>query len=182
MDDSESDAKGEKEKGPNVLPLTELSGNYTIVPDASLVDFKLGKKGKETKGQFKKVSGSFSIPDDLSKAKVNVVMDMKDFTTFNKMRDKSLAGEDYFKTDQYPKMTFKGSGFEEKGENVYEVAGTFTMLGKSKPVTIKLQRIEMEDRIVLIGSGSLDRTEFGMTPNANEGNVVSFNYQAELQK
>lgn len=182
IDSTGSDNKGEEVQGPKVLPLTELSGKYTIIEDASLVDFKLGQEGKETKGRFKKISGSFSIPEDLSKATVNVMMDMKDFTTFNSMRDESLRSEEYFNTARYPNMSFKGTGFTATGENVYEVEGTFRMLGKSNPVTIQLQRVELEDRIVLIGSGSLDRTKFGMTPNANEGNIVSFNYQAELQK
>ncbi len=182
IDGSGTDENGEEVKGPTVLPLTELSGNYSIQTDASVVQFELGKEGSRTKGQFKKVSGSFNITEDLSKASVNVVMKMKDFTTFNKMRDKSLASDDYFNTDRYPQMTFKGTGFVDKGNDLYEVEGTFTMLGKSKPVTVKLQRVELEDRIVLIGSGSLDRTEFGMTPNANEGNVVDFNYQVDLQK
>ncbi|MCR9172282.1 MAG: YceI family protein [bacterium] len=176
------DENGEEVKGPEVLPLNELSGKYNIQAEESVVQFELGKEGSRTKGQFKKVSGTFNITEDLTKASVNVVLDMKDFTTFNSMRDKSLRGEDYFHTDRYPKMTFKGTGFVEKGDGLYEVEGSFTMLGKSKPVTVKIQRIKLEDRIVLIGSGSLDRTEFGMTPNANEGNVVDFNYQAELQK
>lgn len=182
MDGGGTDENGEKVAGPTVLPLTELSGSYSIQPDASVVQFNLGKEGAKTKGKFKKVSGSFNITEDLSKATVNVVMNMKDFTTFNGMRDKSLRGEDYFNTKRYPEMKFKGTGFDGKGNDVYEVAGTFTMLGKSKPVTVKLQRIELEERIVLIGSGSLDRTEFGMKPNASEGNVVDFNYQVDLQK
>ncbi|PWL28786.1 MAG: hypothetical protein DCO96_08160 [Fluviicola sp. XM-24bin1] len=182
IDGSGTSEDGEEVQGPTVLPLAELSGKYTIEADASVVQFELGKEGSRTKGQFKKVSGSFNITKDLSKANVNVVMNMKDFTTFNGMRDKSLRGADYFNTDRYPKMTYKGTGFTDKGNDLYEVNGTFSMLGKSKPVTVKLQRVEVEDRIVLIGSGSLDRTEFGMTPNANEGNVVDFNYQVDLQK
>lgn len=182
MDVSGTDDSGEPVQGPTVLPMTDLSGNYSIKADESVVQFELGKEGSRTKGQFKKVSGSFSISEDLSKASVNVIMDMKDFTTFNGMRDKSLRGEDYFSTDRYPKMKFKGTGFTDKGNDLYEVAGIFTMLGKSKPVTVKMQRVELGDRIVLIGSGSLDRTEFGMSPNANEGNVVDFNYQVDLQK
>lgn len=182
IDGSGTDDDGEPVAGPTVLALTELSGKYSIISDESVVQFELGKEASRTKGQFKKVSGSFNIPEDLSKASINVVMDMKDFTTFNGMRDKSLRGEDYFNTARYPKMTFKGTGFVEKGDNLYELEGTFRMLGKSKPVTVKLQRIELENRIVIIGSGSLDRTEFGMPANANEGNVVDFNYQVDLQK
>lgn len=176
------DENGDKQEGPAALPLTELSGNYTLVEDASMVRFELGEEGGRTKGQFKKVSGSFTISEDLSKSKVNVSMKMEDFTTFNSMRDKSLQGDDYFKTDKYPKMQFQGEGFEDKGNNLFEVNGTFSMLGASKPVTVSLQRVEVEDRTILIGSGTLNRTEFGMSPSAAEGNVVDFNFQVELDQ
>ena len=173
---------GEEVEGPTVLPMSELSGNYSINPDASLVEFELGKEGAKTKGQFKKISGSFSFPEDLSKASVNVTLKMSNFTTFNSMRDESLMSDEYFSADKYPKMSFKGTGFEEVEDGLYELKGTFTMLGKTKPVIVSMQRIELEDRIVLIGSGSLDRTEFGMDPSASEGNVVDFNYQADLSQ
>lgn len=174
------DENGETKKGPTVLPLTDLSGEFVIDRDASQVQFQLGEEGAKTKGQFKKVSGSFSIPKELSEAKVRVVMKMEDFTTFNSMRDKSLQGEDYFKVDKYPQMTFEGTGFTSQGNELYEVNGKFTMLGVTKPVTVSLQRVELDDRVVIIGSGSLDRTKFGMTPSAAEGNVVDFNYQVDL--
>lgn len=173
---------GETQQGPTILPIAELSGLYKINNDASLVQFELGEEGARTKGQFKKVSGSFNISDDLSNASVDVTMKMSDFTTFNKMRDKSLQGDDYFKSDKYPDLKFKGKGFVDKGEDLFEISGKFTMLGKAKEVTVTMQRVEVEDKIVIIGSGSLDRTEFGMTPSAAEGNVVDFNYQIELNQ
>ncbi len=122
------------------------------------------------------------ITEDLSKASVSVSLDMDDFSTGSKMRDKSLRGADYFKTDKFPKMKFKATGFTEIGEDLYEAKGRFSMIGASKEVTVTLQRVELEDKIVLIGSGTLDRTEFGMAPNASEGNVVDFNYQVELSQ
>ncbi len=67
-----TDADGNKVEGPSVLKLTELSGAYEINPDASLVEFQLGPEGSITKGDFSKVSGSFMITEDLSKASVSV--------------------------------------------------------------------------------------------------------------
>ncbi|GAB5416350.1 MAG: hypothetical protein Crog4KO_10650 [Crocinitomicaceae bacterium] len=178
----ETDKDGNKVEGPEVLKLTELSGAYEIKPEASTVQFQLGPEGSITKGEFEKVSGTFLITDDLSEASVNVILDMADFSTGSKMRDKSLRGADYFKTDKFPKMKYSATGFSEVGENLYEAKGRFTMIGVSKEVTVSMQRIELEDKIVLIGSGTLDRTEFGMAPNASEGNVVDFNYQVELSQ
>ena len=54
------------------------------------------------------------------------------------------------------------------------------MLGVTKVIVVSLQRIDLNGRKILIGSGKIDRTLFGMTPDASEGNLVSFNYQVEL--
>jgi len=174
--------EGEPQEGPEVLPITELTGDYSIINDQSKIQFSLGDEGAKTNGSFKKVSGKFNFAEDLTKAKVSVELRMEDFTTFNSMRDESLEGDEYFKVDKYPTMKFQGTGFIEKSDNLYEINGEFSMLGVKKPVTVSLQRVKLEDKIVLIGSGSLDRTKFGMTPSAAEGNVVDFNYQVELQK
>ena len=174
------DENGEEQAGPVALPLMELSGNFLIEPSTSQVQFELGKEGGRTKGRFKQVSGTFIIPENLKNARLKVLLKMEDFTTFNSMRDESLRDEAYFKTDKFPKMSYEAVGFIDKGNNLFETSGKFTMLGVSKQVTVTLQRIENEGSVVLIGEGSLDRTEFGMTPSAAEGNVVDFNYQVEL--
>ena len=55
------------------------------------------------------------------------------------------------------------------------------MLGVTRKTKVSLQRIDLNGRMILIGSGKIDRTQFGMTPDASEGNVVTFNYQVELK-
>ncbi len=174
------DENGDVVAPPTVLPLSELSGPYAFVKDSSQVQFVLGKKG-ETKGMFKKVEGALVLNEDMSKSMVKVKLDMSDFTTFNKMRDEHLVGDEYFNTSKYPNMRFSGTNFKSLGNEVYEVEGSFLMLGVSKPVTVKLQRIESGDKLMLIGSGQLDRTAFGMTPSAAEGNIVDFNFQVEFR-
>jgi polyisoprenoid-binding protein YceI len=172
----------EENAGPKVLPIDDLNGRYTIIKDASKVQFELGKEGARTKGQFKKAGGEFRFSESLETSSVMVLLAMEDFTTFNKMRDESLESEEYFHVAKYPYMRFEGTGFEKIGENTFNVNGTFTMLGESNPVEVTLQRVEVDDKIVFVGSGSLDRTKFGMTPSAAEGNVVDFHYQVELDQ
>lgn len=175
------DENGEEIAPPKTLPLTELSGNYSLIADSSQIQFTLGKNG-ETKGRFKKVTGTISIASEIAQSNINVTMKMADFTTYNKMRDDHLMGDEYFNSSKYPEMRFKSSAFKELGEDRHEVTGTFVMLGVSKTVTLTLQRIELNDKIAIVGSGSLDRTEFGMTPSAVEGNVVSYEFILELKQ
>ncbi len=174
------DEEGNAIEAPNALALSEVVGTHTLLSDSSIVQFELGEGGK-TKGAFKKVSGAVIINEDGAKSSLNITLSMKDFTTFVGPRDKSLRSSDYFNIDKFPTIKYKANGFVEKGENVYELNGDFTMLGVTKKVKVSLQRIDLNGRKILIGSGEIDRTLFGMTPDASEGNVVSFNYQVELQ-
>ncbi len=165
---------------PDAIPLGEIAGNYTLIEDSSRVSFTLGENG-ETKGAFKKVTGVVNITEDPSTSVFEITMKMDDFTTFNGMRDKSLMSDDYFSADKYPTMSFKGKELTDKGDNVWEIQGTFTMLGVSKDIPVTVKRIDIEGKKVLVGAGEIDRTLFGMTPSATEGNIVSFEYQVELK-
>jgi polyisoprenoid-binding protein YceI len=72
-----------------------------------------------------------------------------------------------------------------KKEGLYELEGSFTMLGVSKPLNIELKyvgRTGSNQAPVLVGRSSIDRTEFGMKPDSKEGNVVDFEFRVELIK
>ena len=164
-----------------VLNLNELKGAYQLNSSSSNITFILGKKG-ETKGKFSNVTGEFIFGEELETTNISIVLDMKNFSTFNGFRDKSLRGEDYFKTDKFPVMTYKGNKLVKTGENQFEINGKFMMLGVVKELNVSLAGIEKENKNFLIGKGEIDRREFGMSPSATEGNVVRFEYEVELKK
>jgi polyisoprenoid-binding protein YceI len=174
------DKEGNVIEPPKALPLSEIVGKHTLISDSSSIQFELGEGGK-TKGAFKKVNGTVSINEDALKSTLDITLSMTDFTTFVFSRDESLLSDDYFNTAKFPEIKYKAAGFKLSKENEYEIEGDFTMLGVTKKIRVSLQRIDIDGRNVLIGSGEIDRTLFGMTPDASEGNVVSFNYQVELE-
>lgn len=165
----------------DALELTSLKGNYSFVPDSSRISFVLGPK-KETKGAFKKVSGKISVGETIEKSKIKVDLKLEDLTTFNQFRDESLMGDEYFSADKFPVMTYEADKIEASGNNEYTLKGEFKMLGIKKSIDVTLQLVEQNESKYLIGSGAIDRREFGMTPSATEGNVVEFTYQVMLDQ
>ena len=163
-----------------ILDLKEIVGSYTLEPSTSNVLFHLGKKG-ETKGAFKNVNGKVVLAEDITKSTFAIELAMENFTTFNSFRDESLMGDEYFKADKFPKMTYQASSIVDKGDDNYEISGDFTMLGISKNIIVSLNRIEKDGKKVIAGEGEIDRRDFGMVPSATEGNVVSFNFEVELK-
>lgn len=176
---SVSEENAVHEELPSILDLKELVGSYKLDPSNSNVQFNLGKKG-ETKGAFKNVTGTVLLMEDITKSKFDIKLDMKDFTTFNAFRDESLRGDDYFKADKFPTMTYRSKSISDKGNDEYEIEGEFTMLGVTKNINVSLFRIEKDGKKVISGTGEIDRREFGMTPSATEGNIVSFEYEVQL--
>lgn len=163
-----------------LLPIDDLSGKYTINKEGSSVSFIMGKKG-ETKGAFKQIEGLFILDEDLSKNEIRIELSLDHFTTFNRMRDESLMTDEYFDQKNYPVMNFSAKGWTKAEENEYQVVGQFSMLGKTLEETVILKRIKSDNAIMFIGEGKIDRTKYGMTPSATEGNIVSFTYEVVLQ-
>lgn len=174
------DKEGNVIVAPEALSLSEIEGNYVLLSDSSTVKFELGEEGKN-KGAFKIVTGSVSLNADPTTSSLSITLPMKHFTTYSSLRDKSLRSDEYFNVKKYPTMKFEATGFVLIADNSYELNGDFTMLGVTKKTKVTLQRIDLDGQKVLIGSGTINRTEFGMTPDASEGNVVTFNYQVVLQ-
>lgn len=174
-----SDKESENSNKVQGIALESLDGKYTFVVDSSSVSFVLGPK-KETKGAFKKVSGSIKVGDKLESTQVIVELKLEHLTTFNKFRDESLMGPEYFSADKFPVMTYKADKLEVLEGNKYLLKGAFKMLGVSKDIDVTSSIVERNGSLYLIGSGTIDRREFGMTPSATEGNIVEFNYQVQL--
>jgi polyisoprenoid-binding protein YceI len=141
----------------------------------------VGEK-EETEGAFKRISGVLDLKEDISKSSLKMKLNLDDFTTFNSFRDESLMEESYFNQGKYPELSYTSSSIEKVDNFTYKVLGEFKMLGVSSLIEVTLQWIEINGTDFILGEGSLDRTLFGMSPSAIEGNIVSFNYRVQLKK
>jgi polyisoprenoid-binding protein YceI len=163
------------------LDLRDLTGSFEAVKDSSIVLFVVGEK-EETEGAFKRISGVLDLKEDISKSSLKMKLNLDDFTTFNSFRDESLMEESYFNQGKYPELSYTSSSIEKVDNFTYKVLGEFKMLGVSSLIEVTLQWIEVNGTDFILGEGSLDRTLFGMSPSAIEGNIVSFNYRVQLKK
>lgn len=165
------------------LSFKDLSGSYGVDPSTSLVSFKLGPDGSVTKGAIKEFTGKFNFGEDLLKTTFDIKMPVINLTTFIGMRDESIMGKDYFNQANFPMMRFSGSEMSTTDkENEFEMIGKFEMLGIQKDQKVRIHRIEEGAKIVLVGSGQIDRTRFGMADDPREGNIVAFEFKVELTK
>jgi polyisoprenoid-binding protein YceI len=168
------------------LSIDELIGEYEIDDQSSIINFSLGPKGGKTEGEIKNFSGTVKIDEKTGSSSFTVTLPVKNLTTNNDLRDKSLMEKGYFNVGKHPRMTYKSKKLS-KVDDYYELDGEFTLLGVSKPLKVKVKYTGSIDKEgvkvpVFIGKASIDRTQFGMSPDSKEGNLVDFDLRIELKK
>lgn len=166
------------------LAFEEIVGSWSIDEDVSKVFFELGPEDGRTKGEFKTLSGTMKITEDISQSSVAVTLPVAKLTTYISVRDEELMTDEYFDEPNFPEMYFEAKTLVKKDKH-YEWDGTFTMLGVSNPMLVKMSLVGIGEEdgkkvIVLNGSSKLDRTSFGMSPSSKIGNVVDFNFDVKM--
>lgn len=151
---------------------------YKIDPAHTFVIFKISHLGISTLvGQLPSMTGTIDVdPNNVSSAKVDVVINLASLDTHHAERDKHLRGPDFFNVNKFTQASFKSEAFSGD-ENGGVIKGTLTFLGISQPLEVKISKVgEGKDpwggyRVGFEGKASLNRKDFGMNyelgPNAD---------------
>ncbi|KUL76340.1 MULTISPECIES: YceI family protein [unclassified Streptomyces] len=154
--------------------LAALTGDYTIDPAHSTLGF-VARHAMVTnvKGKFLDFSGSLHLDGTnpaASTASLDITMDSID--TGSADRDGHLKSADFFKTDEFPTMTFRSTKAEALGGEDYRITGDLTILGTTRPITIDLEFNGAakdpfgNERVGFEGKAEILRSEWGLTWNA----------------
>lgn len=146
------------------------SANYAIDPTHTFATFEIGHFGASVnRGRFDKKEGTVQFDRAGKTGKVELTIDVTSINTGTEAFNKHLQSPDLFNAAQYPTMKFVADKFAFNGDNVSEVAGTLTLLGKTNPVVLKANQFNcyqnpMLKREVCGGDfeATIDRTQWGM--------------------
>jgi polyisoprenoid-binding protein YceI len=89
-------------------------------------------------GRFNDIAGTVTLDDPSPSLEVRVQVDSVD--TGNTKRDAHLKAPDFFSAKQYPTIAFKSTKVTKVDDAHYDVDGTLTLHGVTKPITVKLER------------------------------------------
>ena len=162
-----------------VLPLAAMANpeNYTIDPTHSYAYFEVEHLGvSNQRGRFDRTSGKFTLDRVAKSGSVELNIETASVSTGDNVKgarprtlDDHLKTADFFNVAEFPRMSFKSTGVKFAGDNPAEVAGTLTLLGITKPVTLKVERWVCKDNPMnkkpMCGgnaTASLKRTDWGM--------------------
>jgi polyisoprenoid-binding protein YceI len=111
---------------------------YGIDPTHTFVTFEAKHMGTSTnRGRFDKKEGTVVLDLAAKTGKADITIDTGSINTGTAPFDSHLKSKDFFNAEAFPKATFVGDKFKFDGDKLAEVSGTFTLLGKSQPVTLK---------------------------------------------
>ncbi|QKW02823.1 YceI family protein [Streptomyces sp. NA02536] len=154
--------------------LAALTGDYTIDPAHTTLGF-VARHAMVTnvKGTFQDFTGTLHLDGgDPSKSTATIDVVMDSIETGNADRDGHLKSADFFKTDEFPAMTFRTTKAEALGGDDYRLTGDLTILGTTKQLSIDLEFNGAatdpfgNQRVGFEGKAEILRSEWGLTWNA----------------
>ena len=136
---------------------------FAITPEESTVRFNV-KASVALEGKFEKWDATLTFTSpDVTTGVLDVKIQAATVNTGSGMKDDKLRGKDFFDVKQDPLITFHSSKIVQTGPTTFDVPGTFTIRGVTKPETLTL---------VVSGKGTgtgdikgtmaFDRKDYGM--------------------
>jgi polyisoprenoid-binding protein YceI len=136
---------------------------FAVTPVSSKITFFV-KASVDLTGTFEKWDATLTYAStDVTTGVFDVKIQAASVNTGSGMKDGKLKSKDFFNVEQDPYITFHSSKVVQTGPTTFDVPGTFTIRGVSKPETLTLT-VEGKGT----GSGTIkgtmafDRKDFGM--------------------
>jgi len=144
----------------------QAAERYRIVLQQSQVQFKGYSLLVNALGTFHHFAGEIvADAQQLHASHVNLIIEAASLDTANAQRDQHLRSKDFLSVEQYPTITFTSTTIT-KNDLGYVVQGDLQMRGVTKRMTIPVTIEQRQDEIVVQGSVSLNRKDFGVQYNA----------------
>jgi polyisoprenoid-binding protein YceI len=112
---------------------SDVAPIFKITPVISNVTFYV-KASVRLEGTFEKWDATLAFTStDASTGVLDIRIQGDSVDTGSKSKDKKLKGEHCFDVEKHPNITFHSTKITKTSPNSFDVAGTFTLRGVSKP-------------------------------------------------
>ena len=168
-----------------------LADSYTVDPAHTYVSFAINHLGFSTmRGKFNQQSGSLEYDPAAKTALVTIEIDSASIDTGHIKRDQHLSSPDFLNVAENPTISFKSTKAGWSGDKLDSVTGDLTILGVSKPVTLKINSINCGEhpfsKKLVCGfdaKASIKRSDFGVNYGLPAlGEVLDLQIELEATK
>ena len=154
-----------------------LAADWTMQPAKSTLGFSGVQTGAPFHGVFLQWTAQISFdPAKPRAAHVKVTIETASAKTGDTQRDTAMPDTDWFNASVFPQAVFEATGFTPEGENKYQTAGTLTIRGISRKITLPFTLMITGNEAEAKGEISLLRTAYGVGQGSwSSGDWVSLN-------
>jgi polyisoprenoid-binding protein YceI len=134
-----------------------------VSPVKSTIQFAV-KASVPIEGTFEKWDATLTFTSDhVEDGVLDIKIQAASVDTGSRIKNDKLKGKDFFDASQDPYITFRSSKVVQTGPFAFDLPGTFTIRGVSKPETLAFTGTrEGNGRANIRGTMAFDRKEFGM--------------------
>ena len=163
------------------LPLAAAAQveSYNIDPFHTIPYWETDHLGYATmRGHFSKTTGNFTIDHAAKTGTLEIIIQTASLNTGDtdrevrpRTRDEHLRSPDFFNVAEFPTMTYRATSVKFAGDNPDVIEGELTLLGVTRPVSLKIERWRCGPDPRTAGkryqcggnaTGSFKRSDFGM--------------------
>jgi polyisoprenoid-binding protein YceI len=148
-----------------LLPSVSLGQGpiFTVTVEESDIKFFV-KASVAIDGKFNKWDATLTFPStDPESGVLDIKIYADSVNTGSGMKDDKLKSKDFFNAKDDPYITFHSTKVTQTGPTTFDVVGTFTIRGASKPETLNLTLTgKGTGNGEIKGTMAFDRKEFGM--------------------
>jgi len=147
-----------------------MAASYTIDPQHTFVSFAINHLGFSTvRGKFDRQSGTMEFDPATKTASVSITIDASSIDTGYDKRDQHLNSPDFLNVVENPTIEFQSTAVTWNGDRLSTVTGDLTILGVSKPVTLKIMAMKCGEHPFnhkqscgFDAEGMIKRSDFGV--------------------
>lgn len=144
-----------------VLTISSATAQQKLVAAQSEIAFVSKQLGVPVDGKFKKFDAQISFdPKKPESGKINFVIDLGSAEIGDADTIKELKKPDWFSVVKFPQAAFASTAIKGLGAGKYEVAGTLSIKGNTKPVVVPVMLVQTGATAVAQGSFVLKRNDF----------------------
>jgi polyisoprenoid-binding protein YceI len=152
-------------------PALAQAATYTIDPTHTFVTFEVLHFGTSTtRGRFDRKEGTISFDRTARSGKIEISIDMNSISSGVAPFDTHLKSADFFDVAKHPTARFVADNLRFDGDAVSEVTGSLTLMGQTRPVTLKAARFNCYNNPIFqreVCGGdfetTIQRSQWGMT-------------------
>jgi len=120
-----------------------FAGTYNIDPTHTYPSFEADHKGLSLwRGKFDKTTGTIQMDRSAKTGTMDITIEASSINFGLDKMNSHAKSPDMFNVDKFPTVTYKGKQFKFEGEQLVAVEGELTMLGVTKPVTLKVNKFK----------------------------------------